>query len=752
MLRDYQIDMKKRILDVWNNGLKSVMVQMPTGTGKTHLLASVVGDFIVRNEGAVWIIAHRRELVCQIENTLEKYAIKHNSGVKVLSIQWLTRHCEEQTDKPDLIIIDEAHHALADSYVELWKRFPNAKKLGMTATPCRLNSRGFSSLFDSLVSSWSIAEFISKGVLSPYDYVSIKPNSREQRLIDSLEKRGADGDFQTKEMNEVLNRSASIEYLFDSIERFAPGKKGIVYTICIEHARNIANLYCSKGLKSVAIDSKTPATERIRNVELFKKGEIDVLVNVDVFSEGFDCPDVEFIQLARPTLSLSKYLQQVGRGLRKATGKDSCMLIDNVGLHRLFGLPSAERNWEAMFKGVISGKGYIASHCCKNEFLAVHQNKQEDNDMEVVVTHEQLLWDIEQGTNVQAPSHIPSLKGFEDETNGLWGLKRGRAITAEPTFLNVFDIEGDRAVVRLKNCQIGVVDSYGNTIRSLGYGRNASFMKDDILHIVDDRNKESYIDLRNGQRFDDRPEIIRFEGAELIKAGWRYYSRTKRTYCNTSGQQKDLLIWNEFYLELHDCNEPATCRRVYPKNDFRHCSSACIIKNEEDEVFWMSGKLTDGSIVVMDHAGRYFHVTKEHGKRIVFNNDGTQSADQLANILESLRKDAEERVRSKKEKDERMEEELRAKRMSKIDHAVPFQMGLRWGLKSGERIVVPPKFRKILSPVGHYCAYEENARQWGVMAIDGRIIIKARYMDVDIEQDGTVHLTLIPGKVETVKL
>jgi hypothetical protein len=100
-------------------------------------------------------------------------------------------------------------------------------------------------------------------------------------------------------MNEVLNRSASIEYLFDSIERFAPGKKGIVYAICIEHARNIANLYCSKGLKSVAIDSKTPATERICNVELFKKGEIDVLVNVDVFSEGFDCPDVEFIQLAR---------------------------------------------------------------------------------------------------------------------------------------------------------------------------------------------------------------------------------------------------------------------------------------------------------------------------------------------------------------------------------------------------------------------------------------------------------------------
>jgi hypothetical protein len=166
----------------------------------------------------------------------------------------------------------------------------------------------------------------------------------------------------------------------------------------------------------------------------------------------------------------------------------------------------------------------------------------------------------------------------------------------------------------------------------------------------------------------------------------------------------------------------------------------------------MSGKLTDGSIVVMDHAGRYFHVTKEHGKRLVFNNDGTQSADQLANILESLRTEAEERDRDRTAKEERKKEELRTKRILQIDNAVPFQMGLRWGLKSGERIVVPPKFRKILSPVGHYCAYEENARQWGVMAIDGRIIIKARYMDVDIEQDGTVHLTLIPGKVETVKL
>ena len=245
--------------------------------------------------------------------------------MRVFSIQWLSRNWKNIGEAPGLIVIDEAHHALAETYRELWKRYPEARKLGMTATPCRLNGKGFTDLFDALITSWSIAEFIGKGWLSAFDYVSIRADSREQQIIDSLKKRGVDGDYQVKEMNEVLNRQVSIRRLYESVERYAAGKKGMVYAVSIAHARQIAAYYNAHGVSAVAIDSKTPASERRELGEGFRQGRIRVLVNVDIFSEGFDCPDVEFVQLARPTLSLAKYLQQGGRGLRKSGDKESCM-------------------------------------------------------------------------------------------------------------------------------------------------------------------------------------------------------------------------------------------------------------------------------------------------------------------------------------------------------------------------------------------------------------------------------------------
>ena len=204
--------------------------------------------------------------------------------------------------------------------------------------------------------------------MSSFDYVSIRVNSREQRLVDSLKKRGADGDYQVKEMNAVLNRETGIRQLYESVRRYAAGKKGIVYAVSIAHARQIAAYYSLHGVESVAIDSRTPALERKELVEDFRRGKISVLVNVDIFSEGFDCPDVEFVQLARPTLSLAKYLQQVGRGLRKSDNKESCVLIDNVGLHRIFGLPAvtvtgrrcSKDGWQEMLS---PGHGWRTTGC-----------------------------------------------------------------------------------------------------------------------------------------------------------------------------------------------------------------------------------------------------------------------------------------------------------------------------------------------------------------------------------------------------
>ena len=389
-LYEYQKDMLRKIEDAFGTH-QSVMVQMPTGTGKTVLISEVVKreERRVKNP-CVWIVVHRRELVEQIKETLERRlgtsldAEREKSNViEVFSIQWLTRHYQELEERPSLIVIDEAHHAVAKTYEEVMNAYPNAKKLGVTATPCRLTKRGFTDLFEVLLCSHSIPKFIKEGYLSDFDYISLNPNSEDQKKIDGLEKRAADGDYNIAEMQEVLDCKPSIGRLYQTIKDFAAGKKGIVYAINIEHAEHIAEYYREQGLAAVAISSKTPKEERRRMIELFKEGSagdkpycaslslittvgedetpkgIQILVNVDLFGEGFDCPDVEFIQLARPTLSLAKYLQMVGRGLRVAKGKECCTLLDNVGLYRLFGLPTTDWDWSAMFLGRQAGKGDI---------------------------------------------------------------------------------------------------------------------------------------------------------------------------------------------------------------------------------------------------------------------------------------------------------------------------------------------------------------------------------------------------------
>lgn len=189
-------------------------------------------------------------------------------------------------------------------------------------------------MFDTLVTADGIADFIRQGWLSAFDYVSIPSDSEDQRQIDSLNKRGTDGDFQVKEMNAVLNRRPTIGRLYEGVRQYADGKKDIVYAVSIDHARNIAAYYSEHGISTARHRQKK------RLVEEFRQGRLQVLVNVDVFSEGFDCSDVEFVQMARPTLSLAKYLQQAGRGLRRSESKESCVLIDKVGLYRLFGLPT----------------------------------------------------------------------------------------------------------------------------------------------------------------------------------------------------------------------------------------------------------------------------------------------------------------------------------------------------------------------------------------------------------------------------
>lgn len=538
MLRDYQIEMKTRLMEAWK-AHRSVMVQMPTGTGKTHLLASVVSEFVSSAGSGVWLIAHRRELVAQMEETLAKYGIRReDTPVRVMSVQWLSRHWNEAGDAPGLIVIDEAHHALAASYTEMWKRYPAAKKLGVTATPCRLNRRGFTELFEVLVTSWSIAEFIEKGVLSVFDYVSIRPGSEEQRLIDGLEKRGADGDYQVKEMDAVLNRRPGIERLYRSVRQFASGKKGMVYAISIEHARRIAEYYSRRGVNAVAVDSKTPAMERKRMVEEFRHGKIEVLVNVDVFSEGFDCPDVEFVQLARPTLSLAKYLQQVGRGLRRSEGKEACMLIDNVGLYRIFGLPTQRWNWDAMFRGRMAGKGSLPGRmncdASVTAFPVVERPAEAGGDLVVVMEHGRLLSSIREQVlpDEKEQSLSCRLRAFVDKETGLWGLEKGDEMLPDASFKEILSIKGRFAVGRLRNGCVRVLDDTGALVAEPGHCREVRFLKDDLLQVRHAGNSVSYVDLRNGRCYSVRPRVLRYGSIELLQANRTYYSRTRQVYAS----------------------------------------------------------------------------------------------------------------------------------------------------------------------------------------------------------------------------
>ena len=637
MLRDYQIEMKTRLMEAWK-AHRSVMVQMPTGTGKTHLLASVVSEFVSFAGSGVWLIAHRRELVAQMEETLVKYGIRReDTPVRVMSVQWLSRHWNEAGDAPGLIVIDEAHHALAASYTEMWKRYPAAKKLGVTATPCRLNRRGFTELFEVLVTSWSIAEFIEKGVLSVFDYVSIRPGSEEQRLIDGLEKRGADGDYQVKEMDAVLNRRPGIERLYRSVRQFASGKKGMVYAISIEHARRIAEYYSRRGVNAVAVDSKTPAMERKRMVEEFRHGKIEVLVNVDVFSEGFDCPDVEFVQLARPTLSLAKYLQQVGRGLRRSEGKEACMLIDNVGLYRIFGLPTQRWNWDAMFRGRMAGKGSLPGRMnCDASVTAFPVV-----DLVMVMEHGRLLSSIREQALPDEKEQSPScrLRAFVDKETGLWGLEKGDEMLPDVSFKEILSIKGRFAVGRLRNGCVRVLNDTGALVAELGHCCEVRLLKDDLLQVRHAGNSVSYVDLRNGRCYAVRPRVLRYGSIELLQVNRTYYSRTRQVYANTCGLPSSSIVWMGFYVKMYDGRVPSRCRRM---EDGGFCCEpqVCLLEGDEERAYYLSGRLPDQSIVVMDEEGRYYHVEKGHGKRYVACNRPSDRSEDFDEAVALLRRQA----------------------------------------------------------------------------------------------------------------
>ena len=822
-LFDYQEDMKERIEKALRLH-RSVMAQMPTGTGKTVLLASVVESFLREHSNCnVWIVAHRRELVSQIRETIERvfsktpsllykdfsnhpvnsskitpslFTLKEGSTshpdpltlrgeggnrptrcseplrskvggaskvspdcagwdrlgmsgaskvspdclsasafnvpIKAVSIQWLSKHYDEIEEEPGMIVIDEAHHALAKTYKGMWDRFPKAKFLGLTATPCRLNGKGFTDLFDVLVQSWSVPEFISKGRLATYDFVSIKSDGVTQRLIDSLQKRGADGDYQNKEMDMLLNKKPSIERLYQSLEEFGKDRKGIVYAINISHAQKITKLYQENGVKAIAIDSKTPATERQQDIEAFKKGDIQVLVNVDIFSEGFDCPDVEFVQLARPTLSLAKYLQMVGRGLRVAKGKKNCVIIDNVGLYRVFGLPSQVWNWNAMFEGKLK-VGKRKETPKDREFFLMNGEQDDiqihpDSEMMMVMSHEELLQTIQ--------------------------------------YREFVDSRGEFAIIKLPDGKMTVVNRQGEQVLEPGDYRDMKLLDGNILFYRHRRKEVCYYDLLSGAIIDDGPnvydvpKVVTLEGWEFIKYGDVYMSRTYEhfswPYCPS---KYDLFNFGDYLIYRYNYLVDSGCQEWYYYEGGNglmmkatiDSNRVCFLRGDYEHVYWKCATLHCGCIVVMDSKQDYYLVDSYLKKTYIGCNNPKNENEDLHFVMPRLGKKYYDEMMLQEKKKEASEMILLHEK-SVAGHVELYQAGKKWGIKVDGRVVVPPLYRSIAQPVGAYCAFEEIPSYWGIMTLKGKVIVDAKYEKVEIRDGGIAVVTDITGKTQTIHL
>ena len=998
-LFDYQEDMKERIEKALRLH-RSVMAQMPTGTGKTVLLASVVESFLREHSNCnVWIVAHRRELVSQIRETIERvfskthpssltikedfsnhpvnsskitpslFTIKEGSTshpdpltlrgeggnrptrcseplrskdggpskvspdcagwdrlgatclragdglgdhlgmsgaskvspdclsasaskevsgyspdclsasafnvpIKAVSIQWLAKHYDEIEEEPGMIVIDEAHHALAKTYKEMWERFPNAKFLGLTATPCRLNGKGFTDLFDVLVQSWSVPEFISKGRLATYDFVSIKSDSVTQRLIDSLQKRGADGDYQNKEMDMLLNKKPSIERLYRSLEEYGKDRKGIVYAINISHANAIAEFYREHGIAAVAIDSKTPSSLRKELIERFKassntsfskitpslftlkegdfskitpslftikegstshpdpltlRGEggnrptrcseplrskdggpskvspdcagwdrlgatclraadgvgdrltatclraadgvgdgaadrlgatclraadgvadgpadglgatclrpadelapIQVLVNVDIFSEGFDCPDVEFVQLARPTLSLAKYLQMVGRGLRVAKGKKNCVIIDNVGLYRVFGLPSQVWNWNAMFEGKLK-VGKRKETPKDREFFLMNEKQDDiqihpDSEMMMVMSHEELLQTLQ--------------------------------------YCEFVDSKGEFAIIKLPDGKMTVVNRQGEQVLEPGDYYDMKLLDGNILFYRPRRKAKCYYDLLakavidDGTNVAEAPHVVNIKGWEFIEYNDIFMSRTQEDFSLPyHPSQYDFLNYGYYMIFRFRPSAPGCQVWFYCEGDEgkmrmsnEESRNVCFLRNDYEHVYWLCAVLYGERIVVMDSKEDYYLVDSNLKKTYIGCNHPKNENEDLNFVMPRLgKKYYHEAMLEKKEME--ANEMLLLHEKSEAGHVELYQAGKKWGVKVDGKVIVPPLYCSIAQPVGAYCAFEEIPRHWGIMTLKGKVIVDAKYEKVEIRDNGIAVVTGITGKTQTINL
>lgn len=328
-------------------GTKRVLLQLPTGGGKTVMAATMLGGAGERGLRS-WFNVHRKELIEQTSKTFAEVGIAHGfiaSGmpangfaeVQLAGVQTLINRLDSVTE-PKLIVWDEAHHATATIWSTIMARYPNAFHVGLTATPERLDGRGLGDHFDVMVKGPSVSTLIERGFLSPYTYYAPgKP--------DLLGVPTRAGDFNRGELGDVMDRPKLIGDVVEHYLRLAAGKQGIVFAVSRVHSQHIADAFIGNGVRAAHIDGSMSDRERARIVGAFRAGDLDVMVNVDLFGEGFDVPGLVYCGLARPTKSLALFLQQVGRALRVMPGKENAIIADHAANVFTHGWPDEVRDW-----------------------------------------------------------------------------------------------------------------------------------------------------------------------------------------------------------------------------------------------------------------------------------------------------------------------------------------------------------------------------------------------------------------------
>ncbi len=347
-LRQYQLDLIEQVRQAYREGARRPCIVLPCGGGKSVITAEIARKATQKGNRVLFVV-HRRELVDQIRLTFYNWDVDM-SLCRVEMVQTACRRLKKMPE-PRLIITDENHHCLAASYRKIYAAFPDAQCLGVTATPIRLNGGGLEDVNDRLVEGVSAKWLIENGYLPPYGYFA-------PAVTDLSGLHTSRGEYVTSDVVDALDKSVIYGDVIGHYKKLASARKAICYCASIKHYEAMAERFSDAGIPAAHIDGGTGKYERQHIIEQFRTGEIMVLCNVDLISEGFDVPDCSCAILLRPTQSLTLFIQQSMRCIRPQPGKRA-VIIDHVGNYTRFGMPDDDREWSLEPKKMVENKNKI---------------------------------------------------------------------------------------------------------------------------------------------------------------------------------------------------------------------------------------------------------------------------------------------------------------------------------------------------------------------------------------------------------